>query len=106
MLIIAIALRWKLKQHMWFWMTIIFLAALHVPLILLVPWTTRWVPAFVIIPIGMADLYLMLWVLQPSGGSWKGLKPPKGKDHERADVEELISSPVWWPIYIPRPTLP
>jgi hypothetical protein len=39
------------------------LAALHVPVVLLVPWTTKWVPAFAIIPIGVADLYIMLWVL-------------------------------------------
>ena len=65
--IIAIAMRWKLKRHVWFWITMIVFAALHVPLVLLVPWTTRWVPAFVIIPIGMADLYLMLWVLSLVG---------------------------------------
>ena len=65
--VIAIALRWKLKGHVWFWITMIVLAALHVPLLLAVPWTTRWVPAFVIIPIGMADLYLMLWVLSVVG---------------------------------------
>jgi hypothetical protein len=67
MVIIAIAMRWKLKGHGWFWITMIVLAALHVPLVLLVPWTTRWVPAFVIIPIGMADLYIMLWVVSVVG---------------------------------------
>ena len=67
MVTIAVAMRWKLKRHMWFWITMIVFAALHVPLILFVPWTTRWVPAFVIIPIGMADLYLMLWVLSIVG---------------------------------------
>ncbi len=67
MVIVAIAMRWKLKQHAWFWMTIIVLAALHIPLVLLVPWTTKWIPAFVIIPIGMADLYLMLRILSVVG---------------------------------------
>ena len=67
MVVIAIAMRWKLRGHGWFWLTMIVLAALHVPLVLLVPWTTRWIPAFVIIPIGMADLYLMLWVLSVVG---------------------------------------
>ena len=67
MLTIAIAMRWKLKGHVWFWITMIVFAALHVPLVLLVPWTTRWVPAFVIIPIGMADLYIMLLVLSVVG---------------------------------------
>ena len=78
MVIIAIAMRWKLKRHMWFWITMTCLAALHVPLILFVPWTTRWIPAFVIIPIGMADLYLMLWVLSVVGKFMGGPEASKG----------------------------
>jgi hypothetical protein len=78
MVVIAIAMRWKLKGHGWFWMTMIVLAALHVPLVLLVPWTTRWVPAFLIIPIGMADLYLMLWVLSVVGKFMGGPKASEG----------------------------
>ena len=46
-------------------MTVI--AALHVPLILFVPWTTRWVPAFVAVPLGLADLYAMLAILSVVG---------------------------------------
>ena len=76
--VIAIALRWKLRGHLWFWITMIVLAALHVPLLLLVPWTTRWVPAFVIIPIGMADLYLMLLVLSVVGKLMEGPKASEG----------------------------
>ena len=67
MVTITIAMRWRLKRHVWFWITVIVLAALHVPLILFVPWTTKWVPALVIIPIGIADLYIMLWVLSIIG---------------------------------------
>ena len=37
-----------------------FLAALHLAVIFFIPWTSR-VPAVVIAPSGMADLYLMLW---------------------------------------------
>ncbi len=76
--VIAIAMRWKLRGHFWFWITMIVLAALHVPLLLLVPWTTRWVPAFVIIPIGMADLYLMLLVLSVVGKLMEGPKASEG----------------------------
>jgi hypothetical protein len=65
--VLTIIMRWKLKRHVWFWLTMIILAALHVPLILFVPWKTKWIPAFVIIPIGIADLYLMLWVLSVVG---------------------------------------
>jgi len=53
MLGVAIAMRWQLKRHVWFWITMTVIAALHVPLILFVPWTTKWVPAIVIIPIGI-----------------------------------------------------
>ncbi len=44
-IIITVAMRWKLKGRVWFWVTMAFLAALHVPLILLIPWTANWVPA-------------------------------------------------------------
>jgi len=67
MVLIAIAMRWRLKRHVWFWITMIVLTALDVPLILFVPWTTKWIPALAIIPIGIADLCLMLWVLSVVG---------------------------------------
>jgi hypothetical protein len=36
-IIITIAMRWKLKGHVWFWVTMAILAAFHVPLILFIP---------------------------------------------------------------------
>jgi hypothetical protein len=63
MIVLAIVMRWKLNHHIWFWITMTFLAVLHVPLILFVPWTTKWIPAVLIAPIGIADLYAMLWIL-------------------------------------------
>jgi len=59
----AIALKRKLWRHAWFWGTMICLAALHVPLVLFVPWTTRWVPALAIAAIDSGDLILMLTIL-------------------------------------------
>ena len=41
-----------------------FVAALHVVVILTIPWTTRWIPALVLIPIGYADLYAILLLVQ------------------------------------------
>jgi hypothetical protein len=67
MVALAIVMRWKLRQQVWFWITITFLAALHLPLILFVPWTTKWIPAIVIAPFGIADLYAMLWVISVVG---------------------------------------
>jgi hypothetical protein len=43
------------------------LAALHVPLILFVPWTTKWVPAIAIAAIDSADLIAMLAILSVVG---------------------------------------
>jgi len=60
---LAITMRWKLRKHVWFWITMTFLAVLHVPLILFIPWSTKWIPAVMIAPFGLADLYAMLWVL-------------------------------------------
>jgi hypothetical protein len=67
MLGIAIALRWKLRRHVWFWLTMAAFAAFHILLILLVPWTDKWVPAPVIIPFGLADVYVMLAIVAVVG---------------------------------------
>ena len=72
---VAIAIKWKLRRHAWFWITMAAIVALHVLLILFVPWTTKWVPAVVIIPIGIADLCAMLAVLSVVGKFWEKLKP-------------------------------
>jgi hypothetical protein len=78
MVVITIAMRWRLKRHVWFWVTMIVFAALHVLLILFVPWTTKWVPALAIIPIGIADLCIMLWVLSVVGKLMEGPKASEG----------------------------
>jgi predicted permease len=60
MFFIAIKMRWQFKNRGWFWITIACLMAVHVPLIMYVPWTDRWIPAVAILPIGVADLLLIL----------------------------------------------
>jgi hypothetical protein len=59
----TVAVKWKLRRHAWFWGTVAILAALHVPLILFVPWTTKWVPALLIAAIDSADLIVMFAIL-------------------------------------------
>lgn len=59
----TVALKRKLGRHAWFWGAIAILAALHVPLVLFVPWTTKWVPALAIAAIDSADLIVMLAIL-------------------------------------------
>jgi hypothetical protein len=63
MLGFAVAVKWKLRRHVWFWITMTIFVALHVPLILFVPWTTMWVPAIAIAAIDSADLIAMLAIL-------------------------------------------
>ncbi len=71
---VTIAMRWKLKGEVWFWITMASLSAIHVPLILFIPWTAKWIPALVMIPIGIADLYAILWVLVVVGKYMDGPK--------------------------------
>jgi hypothetical protein len=72
-----LVLKWKLRRHAWFWITMAVLATLHVPLVLLVPWTSRWVPALVIAVIDSADFCLMLWIISIIGKLVQGAKPMK-----------------------------
>lgn len=57
---IAAKMRWQFRSTAWFWITLTGLLALHVPLILYVPWTNGWIPAVAILPIGALDLAIIL----------------------------------------------
>src|SRR5207249_10809264 len=70
----TVALKRKLGRHAWFWGTMAILAALHVPLILFVPWTTKWVPALAIAAIDSADLIVMLAIIDAVGKFMEGPK--------------------------------
>lgn len=70
MLGFAVALKWKLRKHAWFWIAVIIIAALHVPFLAFVPWTTSWVPAAAIAPIDSVDLIVILSVLTVVG-KWR-----------------------------------
>jgi hypothetical protein len=68
---LAIAIKWELRRLAWFWITMSLLAALHVPLLLLVPWTSNWVPAPVLAVVGFVDCIVMLVVLNTIARSMK-----------------------------------
>ena len=51
----AVRAFWNLRRHAWFWMTIASLGAIHVVLILLVPWTNKSFPAPELWPVAIAD---------------------------------------------------
>ena len=75
-ILIAMKMRWELRKHAWFWLTILCIVGVHVPLVLFVPWTSRWIPAMGILPIGVADiaaifgcLHIVEKLMSPCGGS-------------------------------------
>ena len=67
-----LVLKRKLWPHAWFWITMAVLAAIHAPLIVFVPWTTKWVPATAIATIDSADFIVMLAILSCVGKSMEG----------------------------------
>lgn len=73
----AIAVKWTLRRQSWFWVTITFLAALQVLLVLFVPWTTKWVPAIAIAAIDSAVLIAMLAIIDVVG---RFMEEPKTVD--------------------------
>ena len=73
MIALAIAMRWKLRHNAWFWITMCVLSALHLPLVLLIPWTGKWIPAVVIAPFGVLDLHVMMWSVAVVGKYCEGL---------------------------------
>jgi uncharacterized membrane protein YfcA len=70
----VIAVKRNLRRHAWFWGIMAILATLHIPLILFVPWTTKWVPALAIAAIDSGDLILMLAILSVVGKFMEGPK--------------------------------
>jgi hypothetical protein len=61
MIILAIKIRWNLRKHVWFWATIIFILALHVPLFFIVRWPQGNVPTLAYtLPVGIADFAIIL----------------------------------------------
>ncbi len=63
----TVVLKRKLGRYVWFWSTMAVLAALHIPLVLFVPWTSKWVPAIAIAAIDSGDLIVMLAILAVVG---------------------------------------
>jgi hypothetical protein len=61
MIMIAVKIRWYLRKHVWFWVIIAVILALHIPLILMVRWPQEHAPTlFYTMPIGIADFVIIL----------------------------------------------
>jgi hypothetical protein len=62
-ILIAMKVRWELRKHIWFWLTMLCIVAAHVPLVLFLPWTAQWIPAVGLLPIGVADIAVIFGCL-------------------------------------------
>lgn len=61
---LAIKLRWNLRKHVWFWATIGFILALHVPLVFMIQWPQGKFPTIAYtMPIGIADFLIIFGAL-------------------------------------------
>src|ERR1700719_3948094 len=47
MILLAIKLQWRLRKHVWFWVTIAVVLAFHIPLFLIVRWPDTKTPTLV-----------------------------------------------------------
>ena len=63
MLAIAVKVRWELSRRPWFWITIAALAIVHAPLVWFNPWSTRWVPSFIVTPFCIVDGLAILGII-------------------------------------------
>jgi hypothetical protein len=62
-----LALKRSLWPRAWFWVAMAIVVALHVALIVYVPWGTRWVPALAIAGIDSIDICAILWLVDAVG---------------------------------------
>jgi len=63
--IVAIKIRWNLRKHLWFWLIIVSIFALHVPLFFIVRWPQGKVPGlFYGLPFGLVDFLIISGALR------------------------------------------
>jgi hypothetical protein len=58
-IIIAARYRWDLRKRIWFWITLIGIITLQIPLILLIPWNSKSYPGLTLLPFAVADYALV-----------------------------------------------
>ena len=58
--IVAIKIRWNLRKHLWFWLILVFIFALHVPLFFMIRWPHGNAPGlFYGLPFGLVDFLII-----------------------------------------------
>jgi hypothetical protein len=47
---------WDLRNRVWFWVAIVVIVLVHVPLIVLVPWSSKHLTYVALLPLGLLDI--------------------------------------------------
>lgn len=60
LVMIAVKLRWKLRRHAWYWVTIAYVLLLHIPFLFFVHWPQSNIPTIAYsLPLGITDFLLI-----------------------------------------------
>jgi len=62
--ILAIRIRWKLREYPWFWGAMAVVMAVELPAVVLIRWPPYWVPAVVLLPIAVVAYLVATGALQ------------------------------------------
>ena len=78
MIMLAVKMRWDSRKHVWFWATIVFILALHTPLVFMVRWPHGNVPTLFIPCHSELSIFLVpCGELTPQNDSSLRIRPTK-----------------------------
>jgi uncharacterized membrane protein (DUF485 family) len=60
---LVVAVKGSFRRFVWYWMTMAVIVGVHVSLILMIPWTTKWIPAPVVTGVATLDFFVILVIL-------------------------------------------
>lgn len=63
-IIIAVRLRWELRNRIWFWVMVSFLVLLHLAMVLFIPWPDRNYTLPIVLPVGIVDILAISYLIQ------------------------------------------
>ncbi len=62
---IVVRTRWELKKYVWFWVVIVTVVAMELPIVFTVKWPEhQWVPAVALLPIALAGYLFAMGVIK------------------------------------------
>ena len=63
-IIIAVRLFWELRRNVWFWIAIVLIVAIHLPVIFLIPWPNSHARGAGLSVIGLPDFFLVYGIFK------------------------------------------